>query len=763
MPSERQPTVSITQHLKQALAHPVEALHSSVSFLPFTSSRTGTPHNTLSTAIEKPHENEFSVLLPLLQAYLSSSDIAKIHAAYQFSEQAHLGQLRASGEAYISHPLAVTEICAHWRLDTQALCAALLHDVMEDQGIAKQDLTEQFDATVADLVDGLSKLDKIESQSLEEAQAENFRKMVLAMSRDVRVILVKLADRLHNMRTLTGLVANKRRRIAQETLDIYAPIAHRLGLNQVYRELQDLSFAHLHPVRHSVLQRAVHAARGNRRESVDRIEEELQQALKKVGLQAQVYSRQKTLYGIYSKMRRKHLSFSQVLDVLGYRVVVNTHTECYMALGALHSLYKPVPGKFQDFIAIPKINNYQSLHTTLIGPYGMPVEFQIRTTAMHRVAENGVAAHWLYKADDASLNDLQKRTHGWLQSLLDMQRQSGDASEFLEHVKIDLFPDAVYVFTPQSKIVSLPRGATTIDFAYHIHTQVGNRAVGARVNGADAPLRSELKSGDVVEILTQADSKPNPIWLGFVRTAKARFEIRHALRASSLPEAIALGRTLLSQALGALEGSIDELSEQDWHALAEAHGAKDRNTLLADIGLGRRLAAVVARRAFADYQAAIHGHQSGHSEIVISGAEGAAVQCAHCCLPIPGDNIVGQMRKGHGLTLHQADCTVALRQRAKDPDRWIDEVSWSDRPTHAFDARILVFAKNQRGALGRIAAEIARSDVNIVKVDIVDGIEAGLATDDFVVQVNGRAHLAALMRNLRHVPDVVRVTRHKPQ
>ncbi len=752
--------VSITRQLSEALAL------SSISDPPEAStpsSLKGRKRAALfwQEPVATPAAPSFATLLPTLQAYLAESDIARIRDAYKFSDEAHLGQLRASGEPYISHPLEVAQTCAHWRLDAQALCAALLHDVIEDKGIAKQDLVEKFGVTVAELVDGLSKLDKIESQSLEDAQAENFRKMVLAMSRDVRVILIKLADRLHNMHTLGVLSTNKRQRIARETLEIYAPIAHRLGLNQVYRDLQDLSFAHLYPMRHAVLQRAVQAARGNRREAVDRIGEDIQQALTNVGLKAQIFSREKTLYGIYRKMRRKHLSFSQVLDVQGYRIVVKTHTECYIALGALHSLYKPVPGKFEDYIAIPKVNNYQSLHTTLIGPYGMPVEFQIRTEAMHRVAETGVAAHWLYKADDASLNDLQKRTHTWLQSLLDVQQQSGDASEFLEHVKIDLFPDAVYVFTPQSKIISLPRGATAIDFAYQIHTQVGNQAVGVLVNGLNAPLRSELKNGDVVQILTNKEAKPNPSWLGFVRTAKARFEIRHALRTSSLPEAVALGRRLLSQALGALEGSIDELDDTDWQELAEAHGAKDKDTLLADIGLGRRLAAVVARRAFADYQAAMHGHPTAHSHIVITGAEGAAVQCAECCLPIPGDEVMGQMRKGHGLMLHLADCAVALRLRSKDPDRWVDEISWAERTTRPFETRISVFARNQRGALGRIAAEIARSDVNIVKVDTSEAAESAEVEDIFVVQVNDRTHLATLLRNLRHVPDVVKVARFR--
>jgi guanosine-3',5'-bis(diphosphate) 3'-pyrophosphohydrolase len=770
--------LSITRHLTQALSQS-EFMSQAATTRPrlhdepsdkaakqlltdsAATSRALAPQSSTVLEPQELYSPSFGSLSESLSEYLNQAEISRVREAYKFSDEAHLGQFRASGEPYISHPLAVAEICSGWHLDAQALCAALLHDVMEDQGITKQQLVEHFGTTIADLVDGLSKLDKIESQTREDAEAENFRKIVLAMSRDVRVILVKLADRLHNMRTLAGLSSQKRLRIARETLDIYAPIAHRLGLNQVYRELQDLCFAHVHPMRYGVLKRAIQAARGNRRESVDRIEEDLKQSLLNIGLQAKIFSREKTLYGIYRKMQRKHLSFSEVLDVQGYRIVVETHTQCYMALGALHTLYKPIPGKFQDFIAIPKINNYQSLHTTLIGPYGMPIEFQIRTEAMHRVAENGVAAHWIYKADDASLNDLQRRTHSWLQSLLDVQQHSGDASEFLEHVKIDLFPDAVYVFTPKSKIVSLPRGATGIDFAYQIHTQVGNQAVAVRINGVNAPLRTELKSGDVVEIVTSAGSKPNPGWLGFVRTAKARFEIRHALRTSNLPEAIALGKRLLTQAFGALEGSIDSLSDEDWKQLAEIHGVKDRDTLYADIGLGRRLAQVIARRAFADYETATHTHSPTYSHIVISGAEGSAVQCAPCCRPIPGDNIIGQMRKGHGLMLHLADCKLALKHRNKDPDRWIDDVSWADRTTRPFETGVVVTAKNQRGALGRIAGEIARSDVNIIKVDTANTDDSNLVEDIFIVQVNDRLHLAALLRNLRHVPDVVRVSRSK--
>src|SRR5690606_9333670 len=484
-----------------------------------------------------------------LAEYLDPAELKKVKEAYRFSDEAHLGQMRISGEPYISHPIAVAEICADWKLDAQAIMAALLHDVMEDQDVKKDELIERFGAPVATLVDGLSKLEKLEFQSQVEAQAENFRKMLLAMARDVRVILVKLADRLHNMRTLGSMAPAKKRRIARETMEVYVPIAHRLGLNNIYRELQDLSFSHLYPMRYRVLAKAVRAARGNRREVVSKILESVNGTLEATGIPVQVYGREKTLYGIYRKMASKHLSFSQVLDVYGFRIVVDSFANCYVALGTLHALFKPMPGKFKDYIAIPKLNGYQSLHTTLIGPYGTPIEFQIRTQDMHHVAESGVAAHWLYKDDEGNLSDLQQRTHAWLQSLLDIQKQTGDSAEFLEHVKVDLFPDSVYVFTPKSKIIALPRGATALDFAYTIHTDIGDRTIAVKINLEQVPLHTELRNGDIVEIITAPTSRPNPNWLSFVRTGKARSAIRHHLRTINLAESIELGRKLLSQAL----------------------------------------------------------------------------------------------------------------------------------------------------------------------------------------------------------------------
>jgi RelA/SpoT family (p)ppGpp synthetase len=612
----------------------------------------------------------------------------------------------------------------------------------------------------------VSKLDRLSFDSFEEAQAESFRKMLLAMARDVRVILIKLADRLHNVRTLDAMTPDKRRRIARETLEIYAPIAHRLGLNALYRELQDEAFARLHPMRFATLNRAVLAARGNRREVLGKILEAVRKTLAKSKLKAEIIGREKTLYGIYRKMVEKHLSFSEVLDVYGFRVIVGSRAECYLALGALHALFKPVPGRFKDYIAIPKVNGYQSLHTTLLGPYGTPVEFQIRTPEMNHVAESGVAAHWLYKDDDTSLSELQSRTHQWLQSLLDIQTQSGDSTEFMENIKVDLFPDKVYVFTPKGRIVSLPRGATPVDFAYGIHTDVGNKCVAARINGEIQPLRNVLRNGDVVEVVTGPVARPNPGWLAFVRTGKARAEIRHFLRTMKREESIEMGERLLTQAVRQLEFSLTDVTPARWEAVLKSAQAKDRADVLADIGLGRRLAAVVARQLMmAD---AGEGASDAVTErtrmvfanaapVVIRGTEGMALQMARCCSPIPGDAIVGHMRKDQGLAVHQAECPNAQRARRADPERWID-LQWAEDMSGTFGAALDVSALNQRGVLGRIAAAIADADSNILYVNVAD--EGGdLAQIQFRIEVTDRQHLARVVRSLRRIKQVSRVQR----
>lgn len=704
-----------------------------------------------------------------LAEYLTPAELKKVKEAYRFSDEMHLGQMRKSGEPYISHPIAVAEICADWKLDAQAIMAALLHDVMEDQDVKKDELIERFGAPVATLVDGLSKLDKIEFQSQIEAQAENFRKMLLAMARDVRVILVKLADRLHNMRTLGVMIPEKKRRIARETMEVYIPIAHRLGLNNIYRELQELAFSHLYPLRHRTLAKAVKAARGNRREVVSKILESVSTTLAATGINAQIDGREKSLFGIYRKMHNKHLSFSQVLDVYGFRIVVDTFANCYLALGTLHALYKPMPGKFKDYIAIPKLNGYQSLHTTLIGPYGTPVEFQIRTQDMHRVAESGVAAHWLYKDEEGNLSDLQQRTHAWLQSLLDIQKQTGDSAEFLEHVKVDLFPDSVYVFTPKSKIIALPRGATALDFAYTIHTDVGDQTIAAKINHEPAPLRTELHNGDIVEIITSTSSRPSPNWLSFVRTGKARSAIRHHLRTINLGESVELGKRLLSQALATLNLN-PALAPVVVDRLLNESSAKSLDEIYADIGVGKRMATLVARHIMGlleneplltpllDMEGV--ATPAKMDPVVIYGSEGISVQLSPCCQPIPGDHITGQLKRDQGLVVHAEDCNIAKRQRNKDPDRWI-EVLWGEDLNRRFDCRIKVLVHNDKGILARVAAEIGDSDANIIYVNMDDDKDQLMTQLVFTIQVEDRVHLARLMRNVRRIRGVTRILRDR--
>ncbi|WP_179402683.1 RelA/SpoT family protein [Burkholderia guangdongensis] len=708
-------------------------------------------------------------LTAALADYLSPEEIKEIKAAFHFSDEAHLGQYRQSGEPYITHPVAVAEICAGWKLDAQAIMAALLHDVMEDQGVTKSELAERFGPKVAELVDGLSKLDKMEFRSREEAQAENFRKMLLAMARDVRVILVKLADRLHNMRTLGAVPMEKRRRVARETLDIYAPIAHRLGLNNTYRELQDMSFANFNPHRYATLEKAVKAARGNRREVIGKILEAAQRAVVDAKIDAEITGREKTIYSIYRKMRDKQLSFSQVLDVYGFRVVVENPLDCYTCIGALHALYKPVPGKFKDYIAIPKVNGYQSLHTTLVGPFGAPIEFQVRTRKMHEIAEAGVAAHWLYKNGGADLNDVQKRAHQWLKSLLDIQSEAGDSSEFLEHVKIDLFPDAVYVFTPKSRIMALPRGATALDFAYSIHSDLGNQCVAVKINNELLPLRTELKSGDIVEVITAPYSKPNPAWLGFVRTGKARSAIRHYLKTMRLNESVQLGERLVDQSLKGYGLALAEVAPEVWDKLVQWTGNKSRQEIFADIGLGRRVAAVMAKRIEVltsgrdadDDLPRAERHVTHHAPpVVITGTEGMSVQLSACCRPIPGDDIMGYIGIGLGMAIHTTDCRVAQRIHRRDPGRWID-VAWAPQPGRLFDVAVKALVKNAKGIFARVAADITSADANIVHIAMDEDLTHESTILRFVIQVSDRVHLANVMRRVRTNPDVMRIMRER--
>lgn len=703
---------------------------------------------------------DFQRLRAQLATYLRPEDLGRIESAYHFSAEAHKGQFRTSGDPYITHPVAVAEIVAGWHLDAQAIIAALLHDVMEDTHISKQTIAEQFGKTAAELVDGLSKLDKIEFRSQEEAQAENFRKMLLAMASDLRVILIKLADRLHNMRTLDFVRPAKRRRIANETLEIYAPIANRLGLNSVFRELQELSFQHKYPLRYRVLAKAIRAARGNRREVVGRVLAQIEERLPQWGLQAEIQGREKHLFSIYRKMVEKNLSFSQVLDIYGFRVIVADIQSCYLTLGALHSMYKPVPGKFKDYVAIPKANGYQSLHTTLIGPFGTPVEIQIRTREMHHIAEAGVASHWLYKEDEKTLTELQQKTHSWLQGLLELQSASGEATEFFEHVKVDLFPGEVYVFSPKGKIFSLPKGSTPVDFAYLVHSDVGARCVACRINGDLMPLRTELRNGDQVEIITAAHASPNPAWLSYVRTGKARAQIRHFLKNAQHEESIALGERLLNQALRPHGLTLGQISNFAWDRFLRDRGVRSRKEVFADIGLGKRLPAIVARRL-----SQAQDLESGRPDVIkpkpagailIRGSEGIAVQLARCCQPIPGDPIIGTIRKGQGLEVHLHDCPVVAKLRG-DRGRWID-VEWEPGEGRVFEVTIRVLSRNARGVLAKVATAIADEDSNIhnLTMDNEQGIYTAL---QFTLEVRDRLHLARVMRSVRRVPEVVRIGR----
>jgi GTP diphosphokinase / guanosine-3',5'-bis(diphosphate) 3'-diphosphatase len=708
--------------------------------------------------------------------YLGPADVELIRAAYRFADQAHLGQMRNNGEPYITHPIAVATQCTDWKLDAQALMAALLHDTLEDCGVTKIELIERFGSSVAELVDGLTKLDKLQFNTREENQAESFRKMLLAMARDVRVILIKLADRTHNMRTMSDMPRAKWGRIASETLDIYAPIAHRLGLNQSYRELQELSFRYLKPWRYAVLTKAVAKARSRRRDLIQKVEKEVEAVFLTAGMPIHIAGREKTLYSIYKKMDNKHLSFAEVTDIYGFRVLVPSITDCYTALGLLHQLYKPVPGKFKDHIAIAKVNGYQSLHTTLVGPANINIEFQMRTEAMHLVAESGVAAHWLYKVnhpDDAGNDRLGNQ---WLQSLLDIQDETHDAAEFWDHVKVDLFPDAVYVFTPKSQIMALPRGATVVDFAYAIHSNVGDRTVAARINGEQVPLRTELKNGDVVEVVTTSLSAPNPAWLGFVRTGRARSKIRHHLKTMAHSESETLGGRLLAQALRG-EG-IENFPEDDpaydaiWEKLLRFTGNKTRQELLVDIGLGKRISNIVAKRVvslLADTgerpdallltkERFTTSDTSSLGSITLDGSENASVQFATCCRPIPGDPIVGYLGRGEGLVVHRHDCQVARKLQNKDAERFIG-VDWSDEPIRMFETGLIVTVNSGKGVLAKVAAALASAEADIMHIDMgQDGFQD--ASDlRFVIAVRDLAHLEIVLRNLRHTTSVLRAQR----
>ncbi|MBI1625138.1 RelA/SpoT family protein [Comamonas suwonensis] len=705
--------------------------------------------------------------------YLDADSAERVRQAYLYADNAHADQWRSSGDPYITHPIAVTAICANWKLDAPALMAALLHDSMEDCGITKDDLNERFGEDVADLVDGLTKLDKLQFNTREENQAESFRKMLLAMARDVRVILIKLADRTHNMRTMSDMPRSKWGRISSETLEIYAPIAHRLGLNQTYRELQDLSFKHLHPWRYATLEKAIARSRTRRRDLVQRVQDEVSTAFGAQGLPVRLLGRESTLYSLYLRMLKNQLSFAKVTDIYGFRVIVPKTLDCYTALGVLHQKYKPMPGRFKDYIAIAKSNGYQSLHTTLVGPSSVNIEFQLRTEEMNIVAEAGVAAHWLYKAQKG--HDSEHLSTQWLQSLLDIQNETRDATEFWDHVKVDLFPDAVYVFTPKSEIMAMPRGATVVDFAYAIHSKIGNRTIAAKINDEEVPLRTELKSGDVVQIITSETATPNPAWLSFVKTGRARSKIRSFLKNSAQSEAGQLGDTLLAQALRS-EG-IDSVPAQDeankgvWDEILRITGNRTPAELLVDIGMGRRIASLVAARmtSFMTKQgvrpdALLITQERFNTDnrpfqgaVTLNGDESSSVHYSHCCRPVPGDPILGYLG-GQGLVVHHAHCHNAIKLREKDVDRFIS-VDWAEDITRAFEAGIVVTVQNNKGVLARVAAELANAEADIVRVEMTDEVAVGTTDLRFVISVQNNVQLENALRNLRRLHSVIRASR----
>ena len=709
-------------------------------------------------------------------SYLPASDIELVRQAWHYADKAHTNQWRSSGDPYITHPIAVTTICAHWKLDAPALMAALLHDAMEDCGITKQDLADRFGPVVADLVDGLTKLDKLHFNTREESQAESFRKMLLAMAKDVRVILIKLADRTHNMRTMGDMPRSKWGRIASETLEIYAPIAHRLGLNQTYRELQDLSFHYQNPWRYATLEKAITKSRARRHDLVLRVQNEIAAEFDRVNMSVRLAGRESTLYSLYQKMLRHHLTFAQVTDIYGFRIIVPTVTDCYTALGILHQMYKPVPGKFKDHIAIAKSNGYQSLHTMLVGPSGVNIEFQIRTEPMHIVAEAGIAAHWLYKSQgkQESLNTK------WLQSLLDIQTETNDATEFWDNVKVDLFPDSIYVFTPKSKIMAMPRGATVVDFAYAIHSNIGHHTVSALINGEPASLRTELKSGDVVQIITDDNATPNPVWLGFVKTGRARSKIRNYLKTAAHSESMVLGETLLTQALReegiAAIPANDEANQPLWNAVLLKANSPSREDLLTDIGMGRQAAGWVARHFMAllasqgqrpdavllSQERFASSSQRSRSTVALDGNSNASVRYAACCRPVPGDAVVAYLGRGDGLHVHNAQCINAKRLQATDSERLVP-VEWAeDSSQKLYDSGLSVTIHNQKGVLARVATELCDANVDIRRLEMDD--EAAMQTTElrFIVSVHNQQQVEAALRSLRRIPTVVRASRILP-
>ncbi|MGK0440633.1 MAG: RelA/SpoT family (p)ppGpp synthetase [Pseudohongiellaceae bacterium] len=704
------------------------------------------------------HQDVASIeeLKSTLQSYLTSTQVNQVVRAYFYAEQAHEGQRRRSGEPYVTHPLAVAGILADMHMDHQSLMAAMLHDVIEDTAIPKTALEEQFGEIVANLVDGVSKLTQMEFQSKAEAQAENFQKMALAMAKDIRVILVKLADRLHNMRTLGVLKPEKRRRIARETLDMYAPIAQRLGMHNIRVELENLGFATLYPMRSTRIHAAILQARGHRKELVEQIEESIEHCLEREGHSAVISGREKHLYSIYKKMHGKKKSFSEIMDIYAFRIEVDDVDTCYRVLGCIHSLYKPVPGQFKDYIAIPKANGYQSLHTVLFGLHGVPIEIQIRTHEMEEMANYGIAAHWLYKTNDGEpINGSHTRARQWLQGLLELQQSAGDSMEFIESVKLDLFPDEVYVFTPKGKIMELPQGATAVDFAYAVHTDVGNKCIACRINRRLAPLSEPLQSGQTIDIMTAQTAQANPAWLNFVVTSKARSNIRHYLKNQRTVESVSLGRRLLNEVLASMNSSIDDLTELQTSHLLDNTGHDNFDCVLEEIGLGNRASFLTAHQLVTDNE---DPNTDGpvHQALVISGAEGFRVNFAKCCYPIPGDPIIGFISADRGIVIHTDNCHNSDEFR-DNPERSVP-LQWAEEVEGEFSVELKIELIKSRGIIAILANRINSIDANIEKIDIEDE-DPRMSVVNVVVGVHSRIHLARIMKRIRQISDVIKVSR----
>ena len=691
-------------------------------------------------------------LIESLEAYMPAEQVEQVMRAYEFSATAHRGQTRLSGDPFISHPLAVAQILADMHMDSQAIAAAILHDVIEDTETPVSELEEQFGNEIATLVDGVSKLHQMHFTSRAEAQAESFRKMMLAMIEDIRVILVKLADSLHNMKTMDSMPTEKQARIARETLEIYAPIANRLGINHMKVDLEDLGFRYLYPFRYAVLDRALKRNKGSQRQIVKKISEHFMKAMEEEGIEGEVIGREKHLYSIYKKMAEKKRMLGDIVDVYGFRIIVDDVNTCYQLLGLVHGLYKPMPGRFKDYIAIPRVNGYQSLHTTLFGPKGLPLEVQIRTTEMNRVAEAGVAAHWQYKAEDKTTATPQRRAREWLTHLVEIQ-ESGSSEEFLESVKVDLFPDKIYVFTPKGDIMPLPKGATTVDFAYAVHTDIGNRCVAAKIDRNLVPLRTTLQNSQTVEIITARGAKPNPNWVTFVTTAKARSAIRQYMKKMRSSESIDLGKRLLDRSLKDLGSSLRKVGKVRMREALDELGLDDANKLFEQLGLGERLAPLTAR-----FLIGIQDDDTlpEAASLVIAGTEGVVVSYAKCCHPIPGDDVMGYLSSGRGVVIHRNSCGNLINFR-KQPEKWI-AVSWEEDIDRDFSSHIQVEALNRTGVLAEVAAMIADSDSNIEQVEVIDRHEDGTVLI-FSLQVKDRIHLARIMRDIKKMPNVLRVSR----